>query len=120
MCLVVAVVPLQPCRTLPRPNTPTSLLDSIFWVVSDSPSTAQLYTNSTGKVVAENGKAAENGAGQFHHNGIRYQDPLDEALGTEIYTKPLSRRCTKLLENQSSLLYVAIHSTITYSLLSRN
>ncbi|KAG0592242.1 hypothetical protein KC19_1G236400 [Ceratodon purpureus] len=82
---------MQPCRTLPRPNTPTSLLDSIFWVVSDNPSTAQLYTNSTGKMVTENGKSSENGAGQFHHNGIRYQDPLDEALGTEIYTKPLSR-----------------------------
>ncbi|XP_073389217.1 uncharacterized protein [Physcomitrium patens] len=81
---------MQPCRTLPRPNTPTSLLDSICWVVTEPPATAQVYTNNSGKEVPEKGKGLENSLGFKLHND-RYHNPMDEALGTEVYTKPLTR-----------------------------
>lgn len=80
---------LQPCRTLPRPITPTSLLDSTCWVVTDAPSAAQLYTDSTGKVVLENGEEAETEDDDGHRP---YQERLNSISEKEIYTRLLSER----------------------------
>lgn len=80
---------LQPCRTLPRPITPTSLLDSTCWVVTDVPSAAQLYTDSTGKVVLENGEEAETEDDDGHRP---YQERLNSISEKEIYTRLLSER----------------------------
>lgn len=35
---------MQPCRTLPRPITPSVLLESVCWSITESPSAAQFYT----------------------------------------------------------------------------
>ena len=82
---------VQPCRTLPRPLTPTSILDSTCWVITEDPTAAQVYTNSSGKVVLENGQEVENGHGNKHHHD-RYEDPLHGVLEKDIYTRPLTDR----------------------------
>lgn len=82
---------MQPCRTLPRPLTPTSILDSTCWVITEDPTAAQVYTNSSGKVVLENGQEVENGHGNKHHHD-RYEDPLHAVLEKDIYTRPLTDR----------------------------
>ncbi|EFJ11244.1 hypothetical protein SELMODRAFT_447083, partial [Selaginella moellendorffii] len=38
---------MQPCRALPRPITPQSMMESICWSVSEPPSTAQLYLDNS-------------------------------------------------------------------------
>ncbi|KAH9309138.1 hypothetical protein KI387_037049, partial [Taxus chinensis] len=38
---------MQPCRAVPRPLTPSSLLDSICWSISEPTSTASVYMDSS-------------------------------------------------------------------------
>lgn len=90
---------MQPCRTLPRPLTPISLLDSVCWVVTDAPTAAQVYTNSSGSVVLENGLEAENGHDNEHdHHGRSHGRDHEQShrpngnSEKEIFTRPLSER----------------------------
>ncbi|KAJ7514958.1 hypothetical protein O6H91_23G066700 [Diphasiastrum complanatum] len=46
---------MQPCRTLPRPLTPPSMLNSICWSVAEQPSVAQLYTGILSSITTGNG-----------------------------------------------------------------
>jgi hypothetical protein len=78
----------QPCRTLPRPITPTSLLDSICWVVTDTPIAAEVYTDSSGKVILENGEA-ENG---YEDDQGQYREPGNKVSDKEFYSRVLSER----------------------------
>ncbi|KAI5072324.1 hypothetical protein GOP47_0012430 [Adiantum capillus-veneris] len=38
---------MQPCRTLPKPMTPSVLLESLCWSITELPSTAHFYTGSS-------------------------------------------------------------------------
>uniref|UniRef100_A0A7I4E3R4 BRCT domain-containing protein n=1 Tax=Physcomitrium patens TaxID=3218 RepID=A0A7I4E3R4_PHYPA len=77
---------MQPCRTLPRPITPTTLLDSICWVVTDTPSAAEVYTDSSGKASFENDEA-KNG---YEDDNGQYRDPGNKVSDKEFYTRLLS------------------------------
>lgn len=85
ICLMML---MQPCRTLPRPITPTTLLDSICWVVTDTPSAAEVYTDSSGKASFENDEA-KNG---YEDDNGQYRDPGNKVSDKEFYTRLLSER----------------------------
>ncbi|KAG0619753.1 hypothetical protein M758_4G162500 [Ceratodon purpureus] len=79
---------MQSWRTRPRLQTLESLLESIYWIVTDTPTSAQVYTQSSGKrIINEHGKAVSR---NIHHS-CRYHDSRNEAFEDNIYTKPLSR-----------------------------
>jgi len=86
---------MQPCRTLPRMITPISLLESICWVITDSPSTAKVYINSRAR--PDNGPVTEEMQDNEHHHS-HDQDCCSrdhEHLGgisEEFYAQPLSER----------------------------
>lgn len=82
------MISTQPCRTLPRPITPTSLLDSICWVVTETPTAAEVYTDSSGKVINQNGEA-ENGN---EDENAEYGEPENKVSDKEFYTRVLSER----------------------------
>ncbi|KAJ7257476.1 hypothetical protein O6H91_01G077700 [Diphasiastrum complanatum] len=46
---------LQPCRTLPRPITPSILLETVCWSVTEPTSTARLYLDSSADTSLGNG-----------------------------------------------------------------
>eukprot|EP00250_Pteridium_aquilinum_P008710 c18152_g1_i1 orf=255-1925(+) len=82
---------MQPCRTLPRPITPSILLESVCWSITESPSAAQFYTGrSTGSMLGVNNEMLE-------RSGFLYDIQEDaEDLSTlrsmpddAIYTRPV-------------------------------
>ncbi|KAG0617378.1 hypothetical protein M758_5G185500 [Ceratodon purpureus] len=78
---------MQPCRTLPRPTTPISLLESLYWVVTNTPAAAEVYTDISGNIISEHGDAensSEDDHGQ-HHRGLGKRDS-----SKEFYTRVLS------------------------------
>ena len=79
----------QPCRTLPRPTTPISLLESLYWVVTNTPAAAEVYTDISGNIISEHGDA-ENSSEDDHgqrHRGLGKRDS-----SKEFYTRVLSER----------------------------
>ncbi|CAM6047430.1 unnamed protein product [Sphagnum compactum] len=86
---------MQPCRTLPRMITPLSLLESICWVITDSPSTAQVYINSRAR--PDNGPVTEEMQDNEHHHS-HDQDCCTQdhehlgGISEEFYAQPLSER----------------------------
>jgi hypothetical protein len=86
---------MQPCRTLPRMITPISLLESICWVITDSPSTAQVYINSRAR--PDNGPVTEEMQDNEHHHS-HDQDCSSQdhehlgGISEEFYAQPLSER----------------------------
>ncbi|KAG0597489.1 hypothetical protein M758_UG343500 [Ceratodon purpureus] len=92
---------MQPCRTLPRPITPTSLLDSICWVVTDTPTAAEVYTDSSGKVILENGEA-ENG---YEDEG-QYREPGNKVSDKELYSRILRESEKREIEFRGAFLTI--------------
>jgi hypothetical protein len=77
---------MQPCRTLPRPTTPITLLESICWAVTDTPAAAEMYTDRSGKVTLENG---DTGNG-YEDDHSQYRELGKRDSSKEFYTRVLS------------------------------
>ncbi|XP_024517233.1 uncharacterized protein LOC112341415 [Selaginella moellendorffii] len=71
---------MQPCRALPRPITPQSMMESICWSVSEPPSTAQLYLDSS------------DGTGHYDQASDYFdaQESGKDSSSGEVYVRPLN------------------------------
>lgn len=56
--------------------------------MTDTPTAAELYTDSSGKIILENGEA-ENG---FEDDQGQYREPGNKVTDKEFYTRGLSER----------------------------
>lgn len=84
---------LQPCRTIPRPLTPSSLLDSICWSISEPTSTACVYMDSLGNTLLENGSDMDaNGRASMFFDARddgRHSEALSGISEDEVLTQPM-------------------------------
>lgn len=84
---------LQPCRTIPRPLTPSSLLDSVCWSISEPTSTACVYMDSLGCTIPENGPDMDaNERASFFFDARddgRHSEALTGISEDEVLTEPM-------------------------------
>ncbi|KAL8063539.1 hypothetical protein ABFS82_01G031800 [Erythranthe guttata] len=77
---------MQTCQTPIRPITPSSLLDSICWSISESTSTASIYTESS-SVEEENHTPVFFDGKESHTSFVNLSRPLTESEKSELIFK---------------------------------
>lgn len=99
---------MQPCRTLPRPITPSILLETVCWSITEPPSAAHFYMDSSGDSML----GIENE--MLDKSSILYniQEDGEDALTLRgipehaIYTRPMSESEKKEVVFKGSFLTV--------------
>lgn len=87
---------MQPCRTIPRPITPSILLESVCWSITDPPSTAHFYSNSSGGSLNDDGVDNEiSERGGFLFDVCEDRHTLGGIPEDSTYTQPMSESETK-------------------------
>eukprot|EP01018_Ginkgo_biloba_P028039 Gb_28468 [translate_table: standard] len=70
-----------PCRTIPRPLTPSILLDGICWTISEPTSTACVYMDSLGSTLLESGPDMD-----AHERVSAFFDARDDGRDSEAFS----------------------------------
>ncbi|MCO5613003.1 hypothetical protein L7F22_067276 [Adiantum nelumboides] len=81
---------MQPCRTLPKPVTPSILLESLCWSITESPSTAQFYTGNSSVREGENKMRERTGFLYDIQEDAEDLPALRSIHDDTIYTRPMS------------------------------
>ncbi|KAJ7527411.1 hypothetical protein O6H91_16G053200 [Diphasiastrum complanatum] len=109
---------MQPCRSLPRPITPSSLLETVCWLVSKPTSKAQLYLDSSTDAYLGNGTPKTNERASalwdIYENGAGCDASSSAFSDTEAYTRPM--RISEKLET----VYKGVFLTILYPIDQNN
>ncbi|GLJ11043.1 hypothetical protein SUGI_0141190 [Cryptomeria japonica] len=103
---------MQPCRTIPRPLTPSSLLDSICWSISEPFSTACIYMDNPASTLIESGPDMEGNDRMsvfFDARDIgRYSDARSGISEDEVLTRSLKE------SEKREIIYRGLFLTILF------
>lgn len=101
---------MQPCRTIPKPITPSMILETVCWSITDPPSVAQFYTDSSNGTLQGIGIEEEPfEKAHRYFNGHEDRHDLQTLSGIPedaIYTRPMSESEKKEVVLKASFLTV--------------
>eukprot|EP00252_Welwitschia_mirabilis_P025339 TRINITY_DN7874_c0_g1_i8.p1 TRINITY_DN7874_c0_g1~~TRINITY_DN7874_c0_g1_i8.p1 ORF type:complete len:493 (-),score=68.25 TRINITY_DN7874_c0_g1_i8:660-2138(-) len=99
---------MQPCRTIPRPLTPCSLLDTICWSISEPTSTACVYMDGTEGTVIEKGQSSTENANDASCYYLQHAEAVNGVTDGETLTRPLKE------SEKQEVIYRGVFLTILF------